>query len=172
MEPASRGADRVAMTLDGQDLVANAGFLLAATVAKKLQLEELLDLPVHLDRRTGGREPGRKMLTLVHAMAGGATHIDHADLLRAGSTEGCSSTGAWRPPHPDAHWLGQHPAGHSRFVEELIARVRRSGATSSETGEREREWSSPSGNLTRNPASGRERQGRAGSEKRGASGSS
>ena len=36
--------------------------------------------------RTGGFKPGRKVLTLVHAMVAGASHIDHADMLRAGST--------------------------------------------------------------------------------------
>jgi hypothetical protein len=36
--------------------------------------------------RTGGFRPGRKILTLVHAMVAGATHINHADMLRVGST--------------------------------------------------------------------------------------
>ncbi len=34
----------------------------------------------------GGAGPGRKVLTLVHAMVAGASHIDHADVLRAGDT--------------------------------------------------------------------------------------
>ena len=34
----------------------------------------------------GGANPGRKVCTLVSAMLAGATHIDHVDLLRAGST--------------------------------------------------------------------------------------
>ena len=42
--------------------------------------------PSALGTRTGGFQPGRKILTLVHAMVAGATHIDHADILRAGST--------------------------------------------------------------------------------------
>ena len=36
--------------------------------------------------RVGGANPGRKTLTLVSAMLAGGSHIDHVDLLRAGST--------------------------------------------------------------------------------------
>jgi hypothetical protein len=41
---------------------------------------------IALTGRTGGFQPGRKILTLVHAMVAGASHIDHADMLRAGAT--------------------------------------------------------------------------------------
>ena len=34
----------------------------------------------------GGAHPARKVLTLVHAIAAGASHIDHAEILRAGDT--------------------------------------------------------------------------------------
>ncbi len=36
---------------------------------------------------TADTRPGRKVLTLVHAMVVGASHIDHADVLRSGGTE-------------------------------------------------------------------------------------
>jgi hypothetical protein len=42
---------------------------------------------VRLGGRVGGAHPGRKVLTLVHAIIAGASHIDHVDVLRAGSTE-------------------------------------------------------------------------------------
>ena len=53
---------------------------------QRLGLEALIDATVRLIGRVGGARPGRKVLTLVHAMIAGASHIDHADMLRAGST--------------------------------------------------------------------------------------
>jgi Transposase DDE domain group 1 len=82
----SRGIDRVAVTFDEPNLVANAGLMLIATLAKRLGLEKLCDATIDLRGRVGGFRPGRKILTLVHAMVAGASHIDHADLLRAGAT--------------------------------------------------------------------------------------
>jgi hypothetical protein len=34
----------------------------------------------------GGVHPGRKVLTLVHALVAGGSHIDHVDMQRAGDT--------------------------------------------------------------------------------------
>jgi hypothetical protein len=82
----SRGIDRVGVTFDEPNLVANAGLMLVATLVKRLGLEVLVDNSVRLGRRAGGFRPGRKVLTLVHAMVAGASHIDHANVLRAGST--------------------------------------------------------------------------------------
>jgi len=82
----SRGLDRVAVRFDEPSLVANAGLVLVATLAARLGVARLVDAVVHLDGRVGGAAPGRKVLTLVHAMIAGASHIDHADILRAGST--------------------------------------------------------------------------------------
>ncbi len=86
MKPVSRGIDRIAVTFDDPNLVANAGLLLVATLVRKLGLEDLCNATIRLTGRTGGFAPGRKILTLVHAMVAGATHIDHANMLRAGST--------------------------------------------------------------------------------------
>jgi len=82
----SRGIDRIAVTFDDPNLVANAGLLLVATLVNRLGLEDLCNATIRLVGRSGGFQPGRKILTLVHAMVAGATHIDHADMLRAGST--------------------------------------------------------------------------------------
>jgi hypothetical protein len=82
----SRGIDRIAVTFDDPNLVANAGLLLVATLVRRLGLEDLCNATIRLTGRTGGFQPGRKILTLVHAMVAGASHIDHADMLRAGST--------------------------------------------------------------------------------------
>ncbi|MBF6558487.1 MAG: IS1380 family transposase [Acidimicrobiales bacterium] len=86
MSGVSRGIDRIEVTFDEPNLVANAGLLLVATLSVRLGLERLINATVHLSGRVGGALPGRKVLTLVHAMAAGGSHIDHADLLRSGAT--------------------------------------------------------------------------------------
>ena len=86
MTRVSHGLDRVEVIFDEPNLVANAGLLLVATLSRRLGLEALIDSTVRLVGRVGGARPGRKVLTLVHAMIAGASHIDHADMLRAGST--------------------------------------------------------------------------------------
>ena len=86
MTRVSRALDRIDVSFDDPNLVANAGLLLTATLADRLGLETMIDDTVKLGGRTGGAHPGRKVLTLTHAMIAGATHIDHADMLRAGST--------------------------------------------------------------------------------------
>ncbi len=78
--------DRIGVTFDDPNLVANAGLLLVATLTRRLGLEALINTTVKLIGRVGGARPGRKVLTLVHSMIAGGTHIDHADMLRAGST--------------------------------------------------------------------------------------
>lgn len=85
MRSVSHGIDRVEVTFDEPGLVANAGVLLVATLVKRLGLEAVIDTTVRIPSKLGGFAPGRKVLTLVHAMVAGATHIDHADVLRAGA---------------------------------------------------------------------------------------
>jgi len=83
----SRGIDRIEVTFDEPNLVANAGLLLVATLVVRLGLERLINATVHLSGRVGGALPGRKVLTLVHAIAAGGSHIDHAEILRSGATQ-------------------------------------------------------------------------------------
>jgi hypothetical protein len=83
----SRGIDRIEVTFDEPNLVANAGLLLVATLVSRLGLEALVNATVQLSGRIGGALPGRKVLTLVHAIAAGGSHIDHADMLRSGATQ-------------------------------------------------------------------------------------
>ncbi len=87
MSPVSRGIDRIEVTFDEPNLVANAGLLLVATLVVRLGLERLINEVVDLSGRVGGVRPGRKVLTLVHAIVAGGSHIDHADVLRAGATQ-------------------------------------------------------------------------------------
>jgi Transposase DDE domain group 1 len=58
-----------------------------ATLVSRLGLERLINRTVRLVGRVGGARPGRKILTLVHTIVAGGSHIDHADMLRAGATQ-------------------------------------------------------------------------------------
>ena len=83
MLPVSRTIDRFDATFDHDNLVANAGLIIAATLMSRLGLEQLANRWVH----TGSFAPGRKICSLVAAMIVGATHIDHVNILRAGATQ-------------------------------------------------------------------------------------
>jgi DDE family transposase len=83
----SRMIDRVTVTFDDPTLVADAGLIVPATLMVRLGLEALVNQLVRLSDRVGGARPGRKVLTLVTAILAGASHIDHADRLRAGATQ-------------------------------------------------------------------------------------
>ena len=45
------------------------------------------------------------MLTLAHAMAAGASHINHADMLRSGARPRCCRIGSWRPLRWARSWV-------------------------------------------------------------------
>jgi hypothetical protein len=78
--------DRLRVEFDDERAVANAGLLLPATLAGRLGIEGLVDETVDLAGRPGAARPGRKVMTLVHAMQLGADSIDDCDVLRAGRT--------------------------------------------------------------------------------------
>src|SRR5438309_8747351 len=82
-----RSLDSVRVEFNEQRLISDAGLLIAATLADRLGLEELVNVSVWLPYRTPGASlPGRKVMTLVHGMLAGADSIDDIDVLRAGST--------------------------------------------------------------------------------------
>jgi len=87
VKPVSRAIDSIEATFDDEGLVADAGLIVPATLMARLGLEALINDTVRLAGRIGGARPGRKVLTLVAAMLAEASHIDHADRLRAGATE-------------------------------------------------------------------------------------
>ncbi len=86
MRTVSQSIDRIEVVFDEPGLVANAGLITVATLASRLGLERLIDATVRLTGRVGGAHPGRKVLTLVHTLVAGGSHIDHANMLRAGDT--------------------------------------------------------------------------------------
>jgi hypothetical protein len=81
-----RGLDRLALVFDDERAVANAGLVLASTLADRLGIEEVVDETVDLGGRPGAARPGRKLLTLVHSALVGGDSIDDADVLRCGET--------------------------------------------------------------------------------------
>jgi hypothetical protein len=124
VKPVSRGIDRVCVTFDEPNLVANARLVLVATLVKRLGLEVLIDRTVRLGRGAGGFRPGRKVLTLVHAMVAGASHIDHANVLCAGSTARVldhrvmapTTLGTFFVPSPSATSASSKPSSATRSM--------------------------------------------------------
>ncbi len=82
----SHTPDQLNIRFDDTHAIANAGLLLPATLAQRLGLEQAADALIDLGDRPGAAHPGRKLLTLVHAMLAGGDCIDDADLLRCGAT--------------------------------------------------------------------------------------
>lgn len=80
------GLDGIGVAFDDERAVADAGIVLAATLAQRLGIEALVDDAVCLGDRPGAANAGAKVMTLVSAMALGADCIDDCDVLRAGRT--------------------------------------------------------------------------------------
>ena len=78
--------DDVVVVFDDDRSVADAGVLVAATLARRLGVEALVNDCVDLGRRAGYFQPGRNVMSLVHAMLLGADSIDGCDVLRSGRT--------------------------------------------------------------------------------------
>src|ERR671936_96222 len=85
--PSSHIPDALVVGFDDDHAVANAGLLLPATLAQRLGIEQVVDQLVDLGGRPGAHRPGRKVLTLVHAILAGADCID-AGVLACPGMEG------------------------------------------------------------------------------------
>ncbi|MBW3537594.1 MAG: hypothetical protein KY395_07500 [Actinobacteria bacterium] len=123
MKEVSHSSDRVDVTFDEWTLVANAGLILVGTLALPLDLERLVESMVRLVGRVGGARPGRKVLTLVHAMVAGASHIDDADVLRTGAER----VVAYQVMAPSTlgTFLRAFTFGHVRQLEAVVGEVLR-----------------------------------------------
>src|ERR671911_692058 len=75
------------MTVLKAVIAASWGLRGPARLMARLGLEALVNVTVRLVGRVGGASPGRKILTLVAAILAGGSHIDHANVLRAGATQ-------------------------------------------------------------------------------------
>ena len=78
--------DRIQITFDDRRLVANAGLLLPATLARHLGLPELVRQRLDLGDAPGRANTSDKMMTLVASALAGGDCIDDADVLRTGGT--------------------------------------------------------------------------------------
>jgi hypothetical protein len=108
------------VTFDEPTLVADAGLVVPATLMVRLGLEQLVNETVRLRGRVGGALPGRKVLTLVAAILAGATHIDHADRLRAGATARVLPFRVMAPSTLGT-FLRSFTFGHVRQLDRVIA---------------------------------------------------
>jgi hypothetical protein len=64
--------DSAVVVFDDERAVANAGVMLLAVLAGRLGIEQLVDESIDLGDRDGAANPGRKVMSLVSAMALGA----------------------------------------------------------------------------------------------------
>ena len=124
MKRVSRGIDRVKVTFDEPGLVANAGLVVPATLMVRLGLEALVNESVRLVGRVGGARPGRKVLTLVATILAGGSHIDHADMLRAGATRKVLPFRVMAPSTLGT-FLRAFTFGHVRQLDAVIAETLR-----------------------------------------------
>jgi PII-like signaling protein len=116
----SQNIDRVHVVFDEPNLVANAGLVTVATLAVRLRIETLINRTVRLTGRVGGANPGSKILTLVMTLIAGGSHIDHADMLRAGATR---KVLPFRVAAPSTlgTFLRSFTFGHVRQLDRVIA---------------------------------------------------
>jgi hypothetical protein len=123
---ASHNLDRLQVTFDDPNLVANAGLLLPGTLARKLGVSDIVDERVDLSGRVGGANCGIKAMTVISALLAGAEWIDDTDVLRAGGSEiACGHE--VRAPSTIGTWLRAFTWGHVRQLEaaagEVLARA-------------------------------------------------
>jgi hypothetical protein len=117
-------SDRSNVVFDDERVVVNAGLMLAVTLGRRLGLEALVDAAVKLGDRPGAARPGRKVLSLIHAMLLGADCIDDCDVLRAGRTDAILGH---RPMAPSTlgTFLRSFSFGHVRQLDRVLSQALR-----------------------------------------------
>ena len=123
--------DRIRIVFDDHRLVANAGLLLPATLARHLGLRELVNHHLDLGGAPGRANTGDKLMTLVASAMAGGDCIDAADVLRTGGTA-CTLGGTVKAPSTLGTFLRSFRWGHVRQLDrvsrELLARAWAAGA--------------------------------------------
>lgn len=122
MSRVSHSLDRLSVTFDDEGLLANAGLLVVATLSARLGIGRIVGQTVRMAGVVGGAGPARKVLTLVHAIVAGATHIDHVDVLRAGNTARALGHKAMAPSTLGT-FLRSFSFGHVRQLEAVVGKV-------------------------------------------------
>jgi hypothetical protein len=129
--PSSHSPDALVVAFDDDHAVANAGLVLPATLVQRLGIEAVVDQLVDLGDRPGHHRPGRKVLTLLHAMLAGGDCIDDADVLRTGSTTAVLGHRVMAPSTLGT-FLRSFTFGHirqlDRVAETIMARAWAAGA--------------------------------------------
>jgi hypothetical protein len=134
--PSSHSPDTLVVAFDDSHAVANAGLMLPATLAERLGIEAAIDELVDLGDRPGHHCPGRKVLTLVHAIVAGPNCIHDVDPLRRGANAQVLGHRGHGPVHPRPvaalRNLRPHPPARprGRDGEILHARLRTGRAAS------------------------------------------
>ncbi|HYN90472.1 MAG TPA: IS1380 family transposase [Thermoleophilaceae bacterium] len=115
-------SDRSEVVFDDERVVVNAGIVLAVALGRRLGIEALVDAAVKLGGRPGAARPGRKVLSLIHAMLLGADSIDDCDLLRAGRT---AAVLGHRPMAPSTlgTFLRSFSFGHVRQLDRVLGQA-------------------------------------------------
>ena len=123
--------DRIRVAFDDHRLVANAGLMLPATLARRLGLPQLADRCLDLGHAPGRANTGDKLTTLVASALAGGDCIDDADALRSGGTAGVLGC-VVKAPSTLGTFLRSFRWGHVRQLDrvsrELLARAWSAGA--------------------------------------------
>jgi Transposase DDE domain group 1 len=112
--------DATRVVFDDERAVANAGVVLPAVLAERLGIEALVDRTVDLGDRAGAANAGRKVMTLVSAMALGADCIDDCGVLRSGQTRAVLGHGV-SAPSTLGTFLRAFTFGHVRQLDRVLA---------------------------------------------------
>jgi hypothetical protein len=92
---------------------------LTSRLSERLGVERLVDETVDLGERPGAARPGRKVLSLAHAITAGANSIDDCELLRAGGTEVVLGQRAMAPSKLGS-FLRAFSFGHVRQLDRVL----------------------------------------------------
>jgi hypothetical protein len=126
------GVDGLRVEFDDERVVSDAGLMLLATLAQRLGIEECAQRMVRLrPKLPGAGSAGRKVMSLIFAMALGADSIDDCDVLRSGRTR--RLLGGWvAAPSTLGTFLRAFTFGHvrqlDRLLGEALTRAWRAGA--------------------------------------------
>ena len=115
--------DRIRIAFDDHRLVANAGLILPATLARRLGLPQLVQKHLDLGDAPGRANTGDKMMTLVASALAGGDCIDDADVLRTGGTARALG-GTVKAPSTLGAFLRSFRWGHVRQLDRVSRELR------------------------------------------------
>jgi hypothetical protein len=112
-------SESAVVVFDDERAVANAGVMLPALLAGRLGIEALVEESVDLGAREGAANPGRKVMTMLSAMALGADCIEDCDVLRSGRTAAVLGHGV-AAPSTLGTFLRGFTFGHVRQLDRVL----------------------------------------------------